>query len=96
MLLALRRERASGFDKRNFRAIFAIPRNAVRGVLHTTVLPTNQFSNARTLLYIPWQYDCFCVAMIIRLFPTTGMSQAAGGRQPAAAKPHLYDKLYRV
>ena len=33
----------------------------------------------------------FTYYYIIPLFPNTGMREAAGGRQPAAAKPFLYE-----
>ena len=57
-------------------------------------------TNERYLLlkYNPWQNSRFCAASalpiitryIIPLFANTGMREAAGGRQPAAAKPPLY------
>ena len=59
IVLVFRGERASAFGRREFRDIFATPRDAIRGVLRTAVLTVSSFfvSHARTLLYTPGQYS---------------------------------------
>ena len=63
---------------------------ATRDVRHTLVLSVNIIfiSNERTLLHTPWGTFAF-VRLIIPLFATTGMHEAADPRQLAAANRHL-------
>ena len=66
--------------------------------LSSNVIPSCTNERSLLLKYNPWQNSRFCAASalpiitryIIPLFANTGMREAAGGRQPAAAKPPLY------
>ena len=86
------------FDRLNFEPFLRYLAMPSEVFLYTAVRThVNLFSsNARTVLYTPWQCGCFYATSVhlpyvtIPLFDATGMRETAGGHQPAAAKPHLY------